>query len=106
MQLYVTTKSKIFNTNEINKILMILQEDGKPKSTLQGVAIACLYYGLLRGTKVSMITVKDVSITTVASQHQIEVMFLHNRKRRIIGLQFFIPRKFYPMFSRYVGEIC
>ena len=85
---------------------MTLLEDDKPKSTLQGVAIALLYYGILRRTKVAMITVKDVSITTVGSQHHIQVMFLHNGKRRNEGFQFFIPSKFYPLVSRYVGEIC
>ena len=83
---------------------MTLQEDDKPKSTLQGVAIALLYYSLLRETEVAMITVE--SITTFGSQHQIEVMFLHNHKRRNEGSKFFIPSKFYPMFSRYIGEIC
>ena len=73
---------------------MMFPEDDKPKSTLQEVAITLLYYGLLRGTKVSMITVKDVSITAVGSH-----IFFHNRKRRNEGFQFFIPSKFYPMFS-------
>ena len=48
MQLYVTTKSKMFMTNEINKLLMMLQEDDKPKPTLQRVDIALLYSSLLR----------------------------------------------------------
>ena len=105
-KLYFTTKSNTFNAVEIDKILKTLWEDDKAKSTLQGVAIVFLYNGLLRGTKVSMITVKDVSIATVGLQHQIEVTFFHKRKRRNEGYQFFIASKFYLMFSRYVGEIC
>ena len=100
MQLYVATKSKTFNANEIDNILMMLQEDDKPKSTLQGLAIALLHYGLLRGAEVAMITFKDVSITTVGSQYQIEVMFLYNGERRNEGFEFFIPGKFYPIFLR------
>ena len=53
-----------------------------------------------------MIIVEDVSISIIGSQNQIEITFLHNRKWSNNRFQFFIPSKFYPMFSRYVGEIC
>ena len=49
-----------------------LKGENKPKPTLQGVAIALLHYGILRGTKVAMITVEDVSITIIGSLNQIE----------------------------------
>ena len=47
-QLYVATKSKTFSAKEIDTILVTLQEINDPKATLQGLAVALLYYGLLK----------------------------------------------------------
>ena len=49
-QLYVATKSKTFSAKVINIILMYLQDKKESKKTLQEVAIALLYFGLLRST--------------------------------------------------------
>ena len=67
MQLYDATKSITFFATEMDTILMTLKSKNEPKPTLQGVAIAILYYGLL-SIKVQMAMVKDINITTVESQ--------------------------------------
>ena len=105
-QLYVATKSKTFSTKEIDTILMYLQDKKEPKETLQGVAIALLYFGLLRSTEVQMIQMDDVKVEDLGSKKVIEVTFKHERKQRNEGFQYYIPSKFFPMFGRYSEEIC
>ena len=61
-QLYVTTKLKTFRAKEIDIILKTFQEKNEPKATLQQVAIALLYYDLLRATEVQMIQMDNVCI--------------------------------------------
>ena len=39
---YIAKKSKTFNANEIDEVLMTLQEQNTPQETLQGVAIALI----------------------------------------------------------------
>ena len=80
MQLYVATKSKTFSAKEIDTILMYLQDKKEPKETLQGVAIALLYFGLLRCTEVQMIQMDDVKVEDISSKKVIEVTFKHDCK--------------------------
>ena len=106
MQLYVATKSKTFRTKEIYPILTSFQEKNEIKATLLGVAIALLYYSLLRATEVQIIQMEYVQVENISSQRIIEVMFKHEHKLRNEGFQYYIPSKFYPMFARYLEGIC
>ena len=91
---------------EIDMILFSLQEKNEPKETLQGVSISLLYFGLLRATEVQMIQMDDVKVENFGSQKVIEVMFKHECKQRNERFQYYIPSKFFPMFARYLKEIC
>ena len=63
----MSNKSKTFSEKEIDTILMYLQDKKEPKETLQGVAIALLYFGLLRSTEVQMIQMDDVKVEDIGS---------------------------------------
>ena len=105
-QLYVAKKSKTFTAYEIDQVLVTLQEPDKPQETLQGVAIALLYYGLLRANEVRLITVFDVKLKSEPTKKEIEVTFTHPRKQKNEGFTFYVPSKFYPMFCSYIQELC
>ena len=85
---------------------MYLQDKKEPKETLQGVAIALLYFGHLRCMEVQMIQMDNVKVEDVGSEKVIEVTFKHERKQRSEGFQNYIPSKFFAMFGRYLEEIC
>ena len=57
---YVAKKSATFTPEEINEVLMNLQEKKTPNAILHGVAIALLYFGLLRGCEARQVKVEDV----------------------------------------------
>ena len=105
-QLYVAKKSKTFTAEEIDQVLLTLQAPDQPRETLQGVAIALLYYGLLRANEVRLITVFDVKLHSEPTKKEIEVTFTHPRKRKNEGFAFYVPAKFYPMFRSYIQELC
>ena len=48
----------------------------------------------------------DVKVEDLGSKKIIEVMFKHECKQRNEGFQYYIPRNFFPMFARYLEEIC
>ena len=85
---------------------MTLQEKNDPKAILQGVAVALLYHGLLRTTKVQMVEMEDVKVQTTGVRKTIKVTFKHEHKRRNEGFVYYFPNKFFPLFSRYMNEIC
>ena len=53
-----------------------------------------------------MIEVDDVLVEKRGLHNIIEVTFKHERKRRNEGFMYYVPSKFAPMFSRYIGELC
>ena len=73
--LYVATKLATFTPEEIHKVLHTLQDSSGEKCTLYGVAIALLYYGLLRCSEARMIKVKDVQIVSEQGDTFIQVNF-------------------------------
>ena len=99
---YVAKKSSTFDPEEIQELLMKLQDKPTTRATLHGVAIALLYFGLLRGSEVKEITVRDV----IVKDSRILVKFMHDRKRRNEGFSYEVPSLYYPMFKKYVGQIC
>ena len=70
------------------------------------MAIALLYFGLLRSAEVHMIEVEDVKVEKRGLHDIIEVMFKHERKRRNEGFTYYMPSKYAHMFSRYISELC
>ena len=99
---YVAKKSSIFGPEEMHELLMKLQEKPTTRATLHGVAIALLYFGLLQASEVKEITVRDV----VVKDGSILVAFKHDRKRRNEVFSYEVPSSYYPMFKKYVGQIC
>ena len=85
---------------------MTLQEKNDTKATLQGVAIALLYYGLLRAAVVQMVEMEDVKVETTGICKIIEVTFKQKCKQRNEGFVYYVLTKFFPIFSRYMDEIC
>ena len=73
--------------------------------TLCGVAIALLYYRLLRCSEVRKISVKDVQIVTEKDDTFIEVNFKYQRKQRNEGLTYHILSSFVPLFRNYMRQI-
>ena len=53
-----------------------------------------------------MIQMDDVKVDDIGSQKVIEVTFKHEGKQRNEEFQYYIPSKFFPMFARYLEEIC
>ena len=106
-QLHVAKKSKTSSAKDIDTILVILHEKkNDQKAILKGVAVALLYYGLLRATEVPMVEMEDIKIETIGVYKIIEVMFKHECKQRNEGFVYYAPTKCFPMFSRYMNEIC
>ena len=70
------------------------------------MAIALLYFGLLRIAEVHMVEVDDVKVEKRGLHDIIEVTFKHERKRRNEGFKYYVPSKYAPMFSRYLSELC
>ena len=73
---------------------------------LYGVAIALLYYGLLRANEVQELQVKDVVMSNAMGKKEIVVLFNHECKKRNEGFKYYIPNVFYPMFHQFMGEVC
>ena len=82
-----------------------MQDFSDKKMTLCGVAIALLYYGLLRCSEVRMIRVKDVRIVTKKDDTFIEVNFKYQRKQRNKRFTYHIPSSFVPLFRNYMRQI-
>ena len=89
--LNVAKKSKKFSAKEIDTILVTKQDKNDTKANLQGVAIALLYYGLLRAVEVQMIKMEDVKVEATDIRKIIEVTFKHKRKQRNEGFVCCIP---------------
>ena len=106
MHLCVATKCNISSSKEIDTILMFFQEKIYTMATLHVVAIVLLYYGLSKATEVQMIQMDYVRVESISSHRIIKVTFKHERKQRNEGFQHCIQSKFYPMFGRYLKEIC
>ena len=56
-------KKATFNADEVYHILVTLQEFNMSSATLYAIAIALLYFPLLRAGEVRMIQVKDMKVT-------------------------------------------
>ena len=91
---------------KIDTIIMVFPGKNEPKATLPGLAVALLYHGVLRVAEVQMIEMEDKKIETTGARRVIEVMFKHTRKQRNKGFIYYVPSKFYPMFSWYLEKIC
>ena len=104
-QLYVATKSATFTPEEIHKVLHSLQDSSDEKMTLCRVAIALLYYGLLRCSEVRKIRIKDIQIVTEKDDTFIEVNFKYQRKQRKEGFTNHISSSFVPFFRNYMRQI-
>ena len=52
-----------------------------------------------------MVQMDDVKVKDLGSEKIIEVIFKHERKQRNEGFQYYIPRRFFPIFARYLKEI-
>ena len=52
------------------------------------------------------IEVDDVKVEKRGLHNIIEVTFKHEQKRKNEGFTYYVPSKFAPMFSRYIGELC
>ena len=85
-QLYVATKSATFTPEEIHKVLHTLQDSPDEKLSFYGLAIALLYYNLLRCSEVRMIRVKYVQIEGEQDGTFIEVNFMYQQKHRNKGI--------------------
>ena len=103
-QLYVAKKSKTYDAKEMHHVLTVLQDSNNPKHTVQGVAIALLYYGLLRINEVKKLTVDD--ITLKSNPKEIEIVYYHARKKRNEGFTYNVPVTFYDMFEKYIKQLC
>ena len=76
-----------------------------PKATfLQGVAIALLYYGLLRAAEVQTVEMEDVKVETTGIRKFTIDTFKHEQRNE--GFVYYVPTKFFHIFSRYMDEIC
>ena len=60
-QLYVAKTSKTLDVEQIHYVLAVLQESDEPKKTLQGAAIALLYYGLLQIDEAKKLNIKNIT---------------------------------------------
>ena len=66
---------------------------------LQSVAIALLYYGLLRISEVKTLTIDNV---TIKSEKKLRHLFIIGEKRKNKGFMFNVLVTFYNMFIKYV----
>ena len=103
---YVATKSATFTPEVIHKVLSTLQDSSDDKLTLYGVAIALLYYGLLRCSEVKIIKVKVVQVVTEQGDTFIQVQFKYQQKQRNEAFTYHIPATFVPLFRQYLRQIC
>ena len=80
---YIAEKSATFSAEEIHQVLLHLQEQNMPHAMLYGVAIALLYYGLLRANEVQELQVKDVMMLNATVKEEIVVSFNPKRKKEM-----------------------
>ena len=99
---YVSKKSKIFNKEEVHRVLMFAMESGNPEDTLMGKGVSLMYYGLLRMIDVLNVEVEDVKIM---KNKGVVVSFNHQRKRNNPGFTFHVPIIYLPLFQRYQREL-
>ena len=84
---------------------MTLQENKGPKATLQGDAVALIYYGLLKATEVQMLEMEDIKVEAIGVCKINEVTLKYEHKQRNEGFAYYVPSKFFPIFPRYLNEI-
>ena len=92
----------MFGLEDMHELLKKLQEKPTTKATLHGVVIALLYFGLLHASVVKEIEMKDVKV----KDGSILVLYNHDRKQRNEGFKYEVPSIYYPMFKKYVVQIC
>ena len=103
---YVCKKAATFNADEVHHVMMTLQERNMPNATLYAVSIELLYFGLLHTGEVRMMEVKDVKVMDNEKLKRIHINFAYPQKRRNAGMDYYVPVDFFPVFKRYLIEIC
>ena len=68
------------------------------------MAIALLYYGLLRINEVKKLDVDNITIKS--DLKEFEVTFYHARKRRNEGFTFNVPVTFNDIFVKHIKYLC
>ena len=99
---YVYKKVTTFNTD----LMMTMEERNTPNATLYTVSIALLYFGLLCAGEVRIIEVKDVIVIDNEKLKRIHVNFVYPQKRHNIGMDYYVPDDFLPVFKKHISEIC
>ena len=98
MSTYVCKKSKVFISEQIDTVLKVCAESTDKKDQLVGVAIALMYYGLLRVCDSTKIQKADVSHQ---DNGRIVITFEHARKRRNPGFTYHVQSLYARLFKRY-----
>ena len=99
---YVATKSKVFSPEQMDAILSFCALSDQPDHHLLGVAVAIMYYGLLRISDLMNVNVEDVKML---DDKKTEITFEHTRKRRNPGFTFNIPPRYIQLFVKYDAEL-
>ena len=103
---YVCKEATPFIADEVHHVMMTLLEKNTPNATFYAVSIALLYFGLLHTGEVRMMEVKDVKVMDNEKLKRIHINFAYPQKRRNAGMDYYVPVDFFPVFKRYLIEIC
>ena len=99
---HLKQKADIFTAEKVKQLLAEYLDGDKPEELEKKIAIALLYYGLLRYSEVLAINENDVRLDLTEN---IEVNIPHYSKRSEKGFSFTLPAWIKPSFEKYANQL-
>ena len=98
---HLAKKAGIFESTEMDRVFKDMYDESDPKQLASKVAVALMYYGLLRRNESVRIQLKDVQL---ALSDDVDIDFPYETKRRAKGFSFKIPESLKPTFKKYLSQ--
>ena len=98
---HLAKKAGVFTAEEMKRVLYDFYDESDPKQLVSKVAVALLYYGLLRRCESLQIQLMDIEMGLT---DDIDVNFPYKTKRSARGFSFKVPEWLKPTFRKYVAQ--